>query len=294
MFPWQTSSHLKWRALTSHNQRKPIHPASRMLAEAMESLTEEGITNIAARRNANVPRFKEFGDVIIAFAGGLTPLACADRPDRFADYTSFLMEVLLQHSTGRQHWPVLLHSIESVRKSRQPTGEGPSMDNIRERHKLCDYPLPSTRSTSVLDPNILSQSTNMFNDYGLRSTFIQDFVDPQVLQAVGRQRSPKPNVSTNSMPHPTATTRNRYRIQPYPTQTYRQLNNSRAQCPRLPHEDIALARQHKTCIKFLSGTCTTDPCPNNRPHELITSLRSRPRKTSTPTLHTTKKEGTTN
>jgi len=273
------------------SQSTDTNSASKLLAEAMESLTEEGLANNAAKRNAGTPKFKEFGDVVIAFVGGLIPIACVDRPDRFADYTSFILEILLQHSTGRQHWPVLLHAIESIRRAKQPTGEGATMDRTREVHKLCDYPLPSSRLVSVVDPNTLAVSSNMFNDMGLRSTLIREFIDPQVLQTIGRTTLPEAERINKlfATPH-----------NPNASSPFQQSSGSNTAGTKrfesgriaLSPEDNALARQHSACLKFLQGICS-DPCPASRPHETIQSLRSRPR--SSPTQNTnSKQEGSPN
>jgi hypothetical protein len=260
--------------------------ASKAFADAIESLTEEGLANNIAKLNAKTPKFKEFGDVIMAFAGGLIPIACADRPERFADYTSFLMEILLQHATGRQHWPVILHDIESIRRTRQPTGDGAAMDRTRDTHKLCDHPLPSTRSTSIMDPLALAASSNMFNDTGLRSTFVQDFIDHQVLQSIGKATLPEAERINKLYSTHNSNTQ---------TQGPNTTGAKRYDGSRLSPDDITLAKQHNACIKFLHGTCT-DPCPANRAHESITLLRSRSRSSPTHTTpthtYTTKKEGT--
>lgn len=72
-------------------------------------MTADSAANNAVRGNSKTPKFREFIDVVNAFAGGLIPVACANRPDRTGDYVSFLTGILIQHATGKQHWPVLLH-----------------------------------------------------------------------------------------------------------------------------------------------------------------------------------------
>jgi hypothetical protein len=237
-----------------------------MFTEAIESMTAEGAANNAAKGNSKVPKFKEFIDVVNAFAGGLIPVACANRPDRAGDYVSFLTEILIQHSTGKQHWPVLLHYIESIRRLKQPSGEGPEMDRIRDAHKLCSYAPPSSRFSSVLDMGQLLLSSSIFNDPSLRSTLQtlqQDFVDHSVLQTIFKTTLPEVDrvnklfSGTSSLSSLTGGGR-----------------APPAQLPKIPQEDFKFAIRNNVCIKFVQGACD-DICPQGRLHEDLSTVRSR-------------------
>jgi hypothetical protein len=246
------------------NHSSESNSALRLFTEALETATAEGAASSLARNNSKTPKFREFIDVVNAFAGGLIPIACANRPDRLGDYMSFLFEILIQHSTGKQHWPVLLHYIESIRRARQPSGEGPDMDKIRDTHRLCTYPSPASRYSSVLDMGQLLLSASIFNDPSLRFTLQQDFIDISVLQNICKTTLPEVN-RVNKL----------FSNQAKGPSTSGNANpSSDPSTSKLPHADYIFAKKHNICVKFLNGLCH-GACPQNRIHEELSVVRSR-------------------
>jgi hypothetical protein len=180
------------------------------------------------------------------------------------------MEILIQHSTGKQHWPVLLHYIESIRKLKQPVGDGPEMDRIRDAHKLCNYASPSSRFSSVLDMGQLLLSSSIFNDPSIRSTLQQDFVDNAVLQSICKNTLPEVDRVNKLFPGSNVTTGTANMASS--ASSSRKVPMSRL--PRIPQEDYNFAIRNGICVRFAQGACE-DACPQNRLHEDISVVRSR-------------------
>ncbi len=137
------------------------------------------------QRDAEVPRFRKWEDVVDAFLGGLIPVACPGNPDRYMDYLLFFHSISLQHSTGEEHWPVLLRYIEQWRKIQQPEGSDAAANNARLSHRLSGVSSATGYVVHYLEATVYQQAQQLFERNPLL-VVREDFLDDGVAAALSR------------------------------------------------------------------------------------------------------------
>ena len=262
--------------------------SARVIAAAFQQFNPEAVLAAAVKAHSRTPKFKGFQDIITAFAGGLMPIACVNRPDRLLDYSLFLSEIIAQHATGRQHWPVLLHYIEQVRKQRQPIHEGPEWDKVRENHRLCSSTPSTTRS--ILDPSILSEANNIWHDPTLRNTLVEDFVELATITSLSSLQTPASisasqlyGVSSNSRTDIGTTDASQSTFPPGISSSTT-TTTSKGVKAVLSNQEATFCRQRNICLKYFLNTCN-GAC--GREHLTINDFKSRMSASRTPTLTNT-------
>jgi hypothetical protein len=224
------------------------------LAIAHATLQPEAAAQKEQNERDAVTRFKGFEDICQAFLGGLVPLTCKDKPLRLLDYITFFTGVQMQHATGHQHWPVLLHLIETVRE-RSPSGEA---------HRLSPR---LEDSNGYVDKEILNEARQLWNDSGARGTFLRHFADLSALTALLNTPNAEARRVTRDYAPPSGSPAATPRVDSSATRT------RPTAPPGLTSADWAQISSlgDKVCRKHLLKSCTANPC--NRPHLSMEDVR---------------------
>jgi hypothetical protein len=208
-------------------------------------------------KHAEVPRFRRWEDVVVAFWGGLIPAACQGNPRRLRDYSAFFGAVSLQQALGAEHWPVLLRFIEDWRQDRQPEGMDPTAIAARTSHILSDDTDLSTAGT-FLHGTIYNEARFQWetDPYAVAQ---ENFLHVDVVKALSKAATPAASLSkeTNdvvedaSSPSPSQQ-RSRPNARPPPT----------GDASLLTDEQADALKKTGSCINHvLKIPCRKDPCP---------------------------------
>jgi len=251
---------------------------------------------------ASAPRFSRWEEVITAFSVGLTPIACNGDPDRLADYMSLLLTVMAEHAKGKRHWPVFLAYIELLRRTELAYGSADNDANAvakRNTHRLTKL---TPDGAITLDKELLreivemwTEKSNLFSDFLVDQTALQRLFHTQTAVEASasarqqQQHSPwdaferpppyqRPPTIPNELaayPPDTSSSSGPPTLTPSPPDT-RPLSKKKdgpVITTEMATKIRAIPAPNNACINFLRGKCTSEPCPNERPHLTLAKVK---------------------
>jgi len=280
---------------SSSSSFPPMDPAMSMFNAILEGSIHFRDQKERAR-DANIPRFYTFEQVILAFTSGLTPIVCRGRPDRLADYLIFIHLLCVEYSKGRYHWPVLLYYIERRRRlclMANVLGNDAHTARIRDAHRLTSY---TQEGEPSLDDSLLRDASSVWMSRTTCVLFLEDHLDKGVLQSLQslptpyeagiilRHQAPplqppsrqysrvlpsSPSLSSSSSPSP-------------PTSAGGERGLLTSKVPGLTTAMIVFLKKQgegdRACYGFLSGTCVApagQECPKGYNHFTIADIKAR-------------------